>query len=173
MDYMKFMKIKLDESLFDDEMSMTDSYMDNSFMDDSADEELDPDFMDIPDEGFPTGIADNIMRLINDEWEAIQGYNNFAELLRNANADDNLLTVIKDIAAEENKHVGQLQEMLKIYSPNAEQISVGEREAKSQMMPKSSMISGIQFWDVAPANEVSAPIVDNECCTLSDVDDEW
>lgn len=41
--------------------------------------------------------------------------------------------VIKDILAEENKHIGQLQELLKKVSPNAENIEAGADEAKEQI----------------------------------------
>ena len=175
---MKFIKLKLDESLFEDDFDMgvdLDGQSDLTTYEEDDDFSFDSDMMDVPDEGISTGISDNIMRLINDEWEAVQGYNNFVELLRSTGeADEEVLNVIKDIAAEENKHVGQLQELLKKYSPNAANIKVGEAEAKSQLMPKSSMISGIQFWDVPNTSDSAvAPISEDECCTLSDVDDEW
>ena len=41
--------------------------------------------------------------------------------------------VIKDILVEENKHIGQLQELLKAVSPNAENIEAGVDEAKEQV----------------------------------------
>lgn len=173
---MKFNKVKLDESMFDDELDFNIEpapFLQDVDMTDD-DFSFDEDIMEGPEEGAPSGIADNIMRLINDEWEAVQGYNNFVELLRSTGEfDDEVIAVIQDIAAEENKHVGQLQELLKKYSPNAANIKVGEAEAREQMMPKSSMISGIQFWDVKPTNDAASPIAEEECCTLSDVDDEW
>jgi hypothetical protein len=174
---MKFNKVKLDESLFDDELDFDIEPAPFLQDVDAADDDFsfDEDIMEGPEEGAPSGIADNIMRLINDEWEAVQGYNNFVELLRSTGEfDEEVIAVIQDIAAEENKHVGQLQELLKKYSPNAANIKVGEAEAKAQMMPKSSMISGIQFWNVPTNNNpTAAPVSEEECCTLIDVDDEW
>ena len=172
---MKFTKLKLDESLFDDdfEMEIENTPVTNApmFDDDFA---MDEDFMEGPEEGIETGIADSIMRLINDEWEAVQGYNNFVEMIRAGGAaDESVIKVIQDIAAEENKHVGQLQELLKKYSPNAAQIKVGEAEAKQQMAPRTSMISGLQFWDT-PKSQDNAPVcTEDEVCTLVDADDEF
>ena len=42
--------------------------------------------------------------------------------------------IINDILVEENKHMGQLQELLKIISPNAKEIDNGEVEAEHQIM---------------------------------------
>ena len=38
--------------------------------------------------------------------------------------------MLEEINTEENKHVGQLQELLKSISPNAEAISDGEEETE-------------------------------------------
>lgn len=167
---MKFTKFKLDESLFDDDFSDFDMDTDAD-MDIDADVDMDSEIMQPPAMGLGTGIADNIIRLINDEWEAVQGYNDFIEVLRVSKSDESTINVIKDIVAEENKHVGQLQELLKRVSPNANQIAVGEREARNQL---SSMVSGIQFWNDTPTNTVSGAEVESDAyTTLSDVDDEF
>ena len=149
----------LDESLFDDSMDF--------------DADIDSDLYEMPETDIDSGMADTLMSLINDEWEAIKGYNNFAAVCRGTGMkdDDPILIVIKDIVAEENKHVGQLQEILKSYSPNAQQIAVGEKEAKTQL---SSMISGIKFWDDSEdRTPAAAPVSEDECCTIVDVDDEF
>lgn len=167
---MKFTKFKLDESLFDDDFSDFDVDTDAD-MDIDADVDMDSEIMQPPAMGLGTGLADNIIRLINDEWEAIQGYNDFIEVLRVSKSDESTINVIKDIVAEENKHVGQLQELLKRISPNANQIAVGEKEARNQL---SSMVSGIQFWNDAPTNTVNDAVVESDAyTTLSDVDDEF
>lgn len=162
---MKFTKFKLDESLFDDDMSYDE-------MDIDTDVDTDDFDMQPPSPGINMGIADTIINLINDEWEAVQGYNNFLELLNNSQYDESTKRVIKDIVAEENKHVGQLQELLKRISPNTSQIAVGEKEAKHQL---SSMVSGIQFW--SDTNSISNPSAEanaiDDFTTLSDVDDEF
>ena len=167
---MKFTKFKLDESLFDDDFSDFDMDTDAD-VDIDADVDMDSEIMQPPAMGLGTGLADNIIRLINDEWEAIQGYNDFIEVLRVSKSDESTINVIKDIVAEENKHVGQLQELLKRISPNANQIAVGEKEARNQL---SSMVSGIQFWNDAPTNTVNDAVVESDAfTTLSDVDDEF
>ena len=167
---MKFTKFKLDESLFDDDFSDFDMDTDAD-MDIDADVDMDSEIMQPPAMGLGTGIADNIIRLINDEWEAVQGYNDFIEVLRVSKSDESTINVIKDIVAEENKHVGQLQELLKRISPNANQIAVGEKEARHQL---SSMVSGIQFWNDTPTNTVNDAVVESDAyTTLSDVDDEF
>ena len=167
---MKFTKLKLDESLFDDDFSDFDMDTDAD-MDIDADVDMDSEIMQPPAMGLGTGLADNIIRLINDEWEAVQGYNDFIEVLRVSKSDESTINVIKDIVAEENKHVGQLQELLKRISPNANQIAVGEKEARNQL---SSMVSGIQCWNDAPTNTVNDAVVESDAyTTLSDVDDEF
>lgn len=167
---MKFTKFKLDESLFDDDFSDFDTDIDAD-MDIDADVDMDSEIMQPPAMGLGTGLADNIIRLINDEWEAVQGYNDFIEVLRVSKSDESTINVIKDIVAEENKHVGQLQELLKRISPNANQIAIGEKEARNQL---SSMVSGIQFWNDAPTNTVNDAVVESDAyTTLSDVDDEF
>lgn len=139
---MKVNKLKLDEALFDDDMSIeADDTMSNfdwgEFDDDFSME--DTDIPTGPKTGVQSGVADTLMALINDEWEAIRGYNNFVEQLKvtfDATQDPSysqMFAVIDDIRNEENKHVGQLQELLKLISPNANSIEQGAVEGKSQM----------------------------------------
>lgn len=82
-----------------------------------------------PEVGEATGIADMILDLINDENEAIKGYN---DAKANITCPD-FAKVIDDIAAEEMNHVGMLQTLLKKVSPNAEVISQGEEEAENML----------------------------------------
>lgn len=179
---MKF-KLNLDESLFDDEL---EDLVDSKSVSDV--DEFDDDFSEYisehdadnvlpgPAEGADTGVASELTALIKDEWEAIEGYNNAIATLRAMSAQnpfyEDAVKVLEEISAEENVHVGQLQEVLRRISPNAADIEKGTMEAKSQL----SLVNGqlpVQSWDVAPSTK-STNINDdyNETCTLCDVDDE-
>lgn len=83
----------------------------------------------MPGEDF--GLADMLLDGIKDEAEAIQKYN---VILSNLGLHEDMKEIINDILVEENKHMGQLQELLKIISPNAEEIDNGEVEAEHQIM---------------------------------------
>ena len=179
---MKF-KLNLDEALFDDEL---DSFLtkdvpvnDSDFDDDFSeyiDEHSVEDVLPGPAEGADTGVAGELIALINDEWEAIQGYNNTIASLR-ASSEENpfyeeAIKVLEEISAEENVHVGQLQELLKHVSPNAAEIQKGTQEAKSQL----GLVGGrlmVQSWEDTSKNNTAKNANDvDETCTLCDIDDE-
>lgn len=88
------------------------------------DETLDP-----PEVGENTGISLLIIDAINDEWQTISKYNAMLASLQ----DEYMCNVIKDIVAEENTHVGQLEKLLQTISPNVENIEKGELEADKQI----------------------------------------
>ena len=77
-------------------------------------------------------MANLIIDAINDEWEAISGYNDLIEVMSREGHED-MVKVINDIANEENTHVGQLQEILKTISSNVENIDNGASEAADQL----------------------------------------
>ena len=178
---MKF-KFTLDESLFDDEV---DNFLSKDV--DVVDAEFDDDFAEYisdhsvenvlpgPAQGADTGAASEIIALINDEWEAIEGYNNAIATLR-ANASDNpfymdAIKVLEEISAEENVHVGQLQELMRHLAPNADNIKVGEAEAKNQL----NLVGGklpVQAWETSTTNSTPSSNSVDETCTLIDIDDE-
>lgn len=79
------------------------------------------------------GVADLLINAINDEWEAISTYNSLISTLVDLGGYDKMIDVINDIAKEENKHVGQLQECLKEVSANTEEIEDGAEEGKEQL----------------------------------------
>ena len=81
------------------------------------------------------GHYTEIVNAINGEWETINDYNIIIANLKNASTGeyDDLINVIKDIKDEEYKHIGQLQEILKHFSDDPENIESGEEEAKDQM----------------------------------------
>jgi hypothetical protein len=178
---MKF-KLNLDESLFDDEL---DSFLTKDTI--SQDSGYDDDFSDYEDshsvenvlpgpaEGSDTGVASVVINLINDEWEAIQGYNDAIATLR-AEASNNpfyedAIKVLEEISAEENVHVGQLQEILKHVSPNAAEIQKGTKEAKSQLGLVNGLLP-VQSWEDTKTTQTANNMFEEEMCTLSDIDDE-
>ena len=201
--------LKLDESLFDDDISFTldepsIKVFDSGHFDDYKIDEFDDDIFiyeplakanaltdhngeavpEGPKVGIDSGIADTLINLINDEWEAIQGYNNFREMILTAqnNGDGNytdMLRVIDEVVNEENLHVGQLQELLKKVSPNTESIAKGEEEAQEQLEPTGhEWVNGklkIQMHEPMMVTESKQPDTPNqidETCTLYDTDDE-
>ena len=89
----------------------------------------------IPDSVNPgpdAGIASQLNKLIRDEWEAIQGYND-AIVMAELEGFHDVAKVFKDIVNEENVHVGQLEQCMKLVSPNADSIVHGEIEAEGQL----------------------------------------
>ena len=197
--FMKVKKINLDESIFNDydfNFEEDDDTLDMFQADDFDDDFSGVDYEKLakmsevpqgPKPGATTGVADTLIHLINDEWEAIRGYNDFIEMVKANMAVDNnsafaqMLPVINDIVNEENKHVGQLQEVLKLISPNASSIEDGARESHQQFrfvegkMPVQ-MMEQVR-WDrnytpTAQQTENTTPNAIDEYCSLSDVDDD-
>ena len=89
-----------------------------------------PDTPATPDE---FGAAGLINALIQDEWQAIQGYNDAIATLSTTDIDTDIINVFKDIANEENIHIGQLQKALEMVSPNVSSIGEGEQEGAEQL----------------------------------------
>lgn len=178
---MKF-NLQLDESLFDDEL---DSFLTkdapsilDDFDDDFSEYEGEHNVENVlpgPAEGSATGAAAELIALINDEWEAIEGYNNAIATLRTLKDNPfyaDAIKVLEEISAEENRHVGQLQEVLRRISPNAADIQKGTQEAKNQL----GLVGGVlpvQSWETPVANSATndANGID-EMCTLCDIDDD-
>ena len=197
-------KLRLDESLFDDDISFTFDepeikVFDEGHFDAYKVDDLDDDLFEIipenvdhngepipegPKPGVESGIADTLIKLINDEWEAIQGYNNFRDMIlsmqNNGDGDySDMIRVIDEVSNEENLHVGQLQELLKKVSPNTESISKGEEEAQEQLQNSGhEWVNGqlkVEFHEPAVRSEVKndQPNAIDETCDLVDADDEW
>ena len=87
---------------------------------------------EFPQVGSNLGIYTEIVNAINGEWETINDYNIIMANLKDQ-GDDDIINVIKDIQDEEYKHVGQLQEILKQFSNDADNIQSGETEAEKQL----------------------------------------
>ena len=83
---------------------------------------------EITDEGLAGLIYDGIV----DEWETIKFYDSVIGVAKNQNRDD-IVRVIEDIKTEENRHVGQLQQLLETVQRNIKPIKLGETEAKGQI----------------------------------------
>lgn len=77
-------------------------------------------------------IVSLINSLLKDEFEAIDGYTSAISTLTIEDKEkyEDAIKVLSDISLEENVHVGQLQEILKLVSSNAEAIEQGKEEAK-------------------------------------------
>lgn len=80
------------------------------------------------------GVASMLGSLITDEFQAIDQYNSAITTLRDLDPAvyEPVIRVLTDIAAEENLHVGQLQEVLKLVNQQAELIPEGAAEAAGQ-----------------------------------------
>ena len=177
---MKF-NLTLDEALFDDDIptffSKDAESFDSSLDDDFSEYESQHDPENVlpgPANGPDTGVASEIIALINDEWEAIEGYNNAITSLRTLDHENpfymDAIKVLQEIVSEENTHVGQLQEVLRRISPNAADIQKGTKEAVNQL-GMSGGILPVQSWEEAtPVTNTTNKI--NEMCTLSDIDDD-
>lgn len=85
-----------------------------------------------PPEGSDSGLASVIISAINDEWQTISTYNDLANIARGEGRED-IAKVIDDINAEENNHVGMLQEVMKDLSSVTSEISSGEEEAANML----------------------------------------
>lgn len=81
------------------------------------------------------GIAGLINSLILDEFNAVEMYNSAISTLTTMESKnkDKVIAIINDILDEENVHIGQLQEVLKLVQPSAEKIEDGKEEAQDTL----------------------------------------
>lgn len=82
--------------------------------------------------GPEAGLAAEITKLIKDEWDAIQAYNDAIVSFETEGKSD-LIDILRDIVNEENLHVGQLESLLSQLDPNTQAINQGEIEANQQL----------------------------------------
>lgn len=181
---MKFTKLSLDESLFGDELNWVSCPQNsdiqvlgkNDYDDEFVGTDLPEDIMEGPESGSDTGVTDVILDAIHDELEAISTYNSIIETLKfeslNNSEYTTFIPIIQDIVAEENKHVGQLQEILTRLSPNAKMIDVGREEGKQQFKFTDGLLQ-VQSWNTTPTSNDTNTVNDfNDQCTLTDIDDD-
>ena len=100
---------------------------------------LDEDLTDVatatlegPEDGPQFGLTSLLNIAIQKELETVDEYNTLALNAKSEGYED-IANVINEINTEENKHIGQLQELLKTVSPNAEAIDVGKVEGEQQL----------------------------------------
>lgn len=86
-----------------------------------------------PNVGLPLGLATTLSGLVQDEWEAIDGYNDAIAALQTLNNTDELITVLKDITTDEYNHVGCLEKALSLIAPVSDNIEAGKAEATEQI----------------------------------------
>ena len=75
-------------------------------------------------------LSGMLINALKDELSTIQMYN---VVITNLTTHVEMKDVILDIISEENKHVGQLQKLLSLISPNTEEIQNGIVEASEQL----------------------------------------
>jgi len=98
-------KLVLNEDLFDDvvEVIVPEAEANFSVID------VESSSKETPNPGTDTGVSNLIIKAINSEWDTIAEYN---ELIANLGNNSDMIPVIQDIVAEENTHIGQLQQIL-------------------------------------------------------------
>ena len=77
-----------------------------------------------PSVGSEAGLTALIIEAINGEWKTVDEYNTLAIMAKDSGYFE-IAKVIEEINTEENVHIGQLQELLKKISPNANAIDDG------------------------------------------------
>lgn len=86
-----------------------------------------------PEKELEYGLTTMINNLIKDELEAVDGYNSAIVTLEAENKGE-FTDVIRDIISEENKHIGQLQSILKELNPSTTaNIDEGQQEGQEQI----------------------------------------
>ena len=128
---------------------------------DNFDESLHEDVTDVvtdtlagPTEGPESGLASLLNTAVQDEFKTIQMYNDIAVNAR-AEGFEDIATVVDEINTEENKHVGQLQELLKTVSPNAKAIDTGEIEGQQQIGKVTDIVEeGLNNSNSSPNNNI-------------------
>ena len=91
---------------------------------------LDDKSLESPLFGEDLELSGMLINALKDELSTIQMYN---VLITNLTTHVEMKDVILDIISEENKHVGQLQKLLSLISPNTEEIQNGIVEASEQL----------------------------------------
>lgn len=170
---MKFQKLALDEALFDN-TTFTGVEFD-TYDDEFVGTDLHTDMLEGPEQGSDTYVTEEIITAINGTLATIQKYNSIIEMLRAEGSRNpryaDFVAIMTDINASENKHVGQLQAILKELSPNAAMIDKGCEESQQQFQFTNGRLN-VQSWEAASANQVNAPTCEDEACTLQDIDDD-
>ncbi|MBO7734738.1 MAG: hypothetical protein J6S67_19415 [Methanobrevibacter sp.] len=92
----------------------------------------DDDITPAPD-GEELGITGLLNNLVVDEIDAVNGYNGAIATIKDlpdVDGADDAVNVLSDIANEENMHIGEIQQLLKLFSQQADSIEDGKKEAQ-------------------------------------------
>ena len=119
-------KLVLNEDMFEADIPEEDPVITEPVSDDHAA----PEVTTTPEQN---GVQDMMQFLIKDEWDAIEGYNNTIQTLKDIGGYEDLCGVLQEISNEELVHVGQLQKALEFVNPVVAKIKEGETEATEQM----------------------------------------
>ena len=98
-------------------------------------EDFDSDDSTVDETLVNNGMANEVIILMNDEWDTIKAYQNAivnVDAYEVPNADG-IKKVFNDILEEENKHVGQLQAILDELNNTSSDIQSGIEEGKEQL----------------------------------------
>lgn len=82
--------------------------------------------------GNDSALVGIINKLIIDEWEAINGYNDASVTAQSVGLMDTAM-LFADLAKEELQHVGELQQLMKTFDANTDAIASGEEEAAEKL----------------------------------------
>ena len=97
---------------------------------------------DVEAQGVNTGILNTLRSLIQDEYEAIDGYNNAFQMLTELDKYETVAEVLRHIMLEEYAHIGELQKCLAEIDPEAFQsLDSGEDEAAEVLDVEPEAIS--------------------------------
>ena len=123
-------EVELTDAINKSKVEVSGGYMEINALDESLNE----DIIDAEpiETGAAIGMAAVVSDLIKDEYEAIDGYNS-AIATAEAEGFEDAVKVLTDIQAEENLHVGQLQELMKMFDANADKVDEGQAEAEEQI----------------------------------------
>ena len=110
-------------------------------------EDFDGEALNGPKEGPESGLASLINSAIQDEFSTIQLYNDLAVTARSEGYED-IATVIDSINTDENTHVGQLQDLLKTISPNANAIDDAETITESGISGSSNQEYAEKYYEI-------------------------
>lgn len=131
-----------------------DTVLDGS--DDLSDAELEA-------KGVDTGILNTLRSLIQDEYEAIDGYNNAVQMLLELDKYEPVGEVLRHIMLEEYSHIGELQKCLAELDPEAFQnLDLGEEDAAEMLdlepeeEDASDLVSGDDTEDTNESLETDA-----------------
>lgn len=104
------------------------------------------------------GVSMIINNLIRDEYDTIDAYNSAITTFKDIGNSDDAISVLNDIVAEENVHVGQLQRLMELFDPNADKVSDGVEEADKQidnsldMSDEEFLEKFVEWYDPAKGN---------------------